>query len=38
MDLSDCPKLRLENIGIYILKRVNILLGQNGCEGEVAKL
>jgi hypothetical protein len=33
MDCYECPKLRLENIGIYILKKVNVLLSPNCCDG-----
>lgn len=38
MDCSECPKLRLENIGIYILKRVNVLICNYSCEGDVERL
>lgn len=33
IDCNDSPKLRLENIGVYILKKVNVLLSPNCCEG-----
>ncbi len=38
LDCSECTKLRLENIGIYILKKINVLICQNSCDGDVKKL
>ena len=38
MDCSKCNKLRLENIGIYIFRDINVLLCQNSCDGDVKKL
>lgn len=38
MDCSECSRLRLENIGIYILKRINLLICQHSCDGDVKRL
>ena len=38
MDCSQCSKLRLQNIGIYIFMKRNVLLCNNSCDGDVKKL
>jgi len=38
LDCSQCSKLRLENIGIYIFMKCNVLLCSNSCDGDVKRL